>query len=242
MEDGDGERLVFELAAPWAEEAATPAAVAPADSAEPSWLRSPAPSEARDETGLKPSLALDEGTAGLSPRPDRLSAAPERGRLIHRLLQHLPRVPPGERIERAMAFLASAAPAMIDDHAAILREALAVLDHRGFAPLFAAGSLAEVPIAGRVAIDGGPARLVTGRIDRLAFDGEDVLIADFKTGLAPPSGSEPAPDHVLQLALYRAVVAKLYPGRVVRAALVFTAGPALVEVAPAAMEAALAAL
>jgi ATP-dependent helicase/nuclease subunit A len=44
---------------------------------------------------------------------------------------------------------------------------------------------------------------------------------------------------VRQLALYRAVLKKLYPNRNVRAALVWTAGPALIELPAAILEAAL---
>ncbi len=43
----------------------------------------------------------------------------------------------------------------------------------------------------------------------------------------------------LQLALYRAVLTRLYPGKTVRAALIFTQGPALIEVPAAAMDEAL---
>ena len=45
-----------------------------------------------------------------------------------------------------------------------------------------------------------------------------------------------------QLALYRAVLAKLYPGRPIRAALVWTEVPDLMEISDAAMDAALASL
>jgi ATP-dependent helicase/nuclease subunit A len=61
------------------------------------------------------------------------------------------------------------------------------------------------------------------------------LIGDYKTGRRRPDDQ----NHVTQLALYRAVLAKLYPGRAVRAALVWTAEPALVELDSAALDAAL---
>ena len=48
--------------------------------------------------------------------------------------------------------------------------------------------------------------------------------------------------YVAQLALYRAVLAKLYPGKAIRAALVWTEVPDLMEVSAAAMDAALAAV
>jgi len=45
----------------------------------------------------------------------------------------------------------------------------------------------------------------------------------------PPTADKAPPAYVEQLALYRAVLGRIYPGRTVRAALVWTEGPALVE-------------
>ena len=45
----------------------------------------------------------------------------------------------------------------------------------------------------------------------------------------PPTAKEAPPAYVEQLALYRAVLGRIYPGRTVRAALVWTEGPALME-------------
>ena len=83
---------------------------------------------------------------------------------------------------------------------------------------------AEVAIAGRIAIHGREAPIV-GQIDRLAETQSDILIADFKTG--KPDGM-PA-SYATQLALYQAAVAQLYPGRSVRALLVWTQGPQVIE-------------
>jgi ATP-dependent helicase/nuclease subunit A len=58
----------------------------------------------------------------------------------------------------------------------------------------------------------------------------EVLIADYKSDRSPPRSVDDIPAHYIrQLALYRAVLRKLYPNHTVRAALVFTAGPALME-------------
>ncbi len=50
------------------------------------------------------------------------------------------------------------------------------------------------------------------------------------------------PAYIPQLALYRAVLAQLYPGTAVRAALVWTEVPDLMEISAAAMDRELAAL
>jgi ATP-dependent helicase/nuclease subunit A len=57
-----------------------------------------------------------------------------------------------------------------------------------------------------------------------------------------PQKPEDVPQYAAQLALYQRVLAQLYPGRDVRAALVWTSGPALMALSPAALAAALAAV
>ena len=67
-----------------------------------------------------------------------------------------------------------------------------------------------------------------------------VLIADYKSDRAIPSELGEVESYVAQLGLYRAVLSRLYPGKRVRAALVFTSGPRLIELSEAAMDAAVA--
>jgi ATP-dependent helicase/nuclease subunit A len=64
-----------------------------------------------------------------------------------------------------------------------------------------------------------------------------VLIADFKTGRKTPDRFE---GHAKQLAHYRALLQKIYPGRTVRAALVWTEVPDLMELSADDLDAALA--
>ena len=71
----------------------------------------------------------------------------------------------------------------------------------------------------------------------------EVLIVDFKTNHAPPGRPDEAPrGYVRQLALYRAVLAKLYPQRPVRAALLWTETAELMEISAPALEAELASI
>jgi ATP-dependent helicase/nuclease subunit A len=107
---------------------------------------------------------------------------------------------------------------------------MAVLDDPVFAPLFSVGSRAEVEIAGRIVLAVGEA-VVSGRIDRLAVTPDRVFIVDYKTNRPAPRRLEDVPPgYVAQLALYRRVLAKLYPDRPVAAALLWTDIPALMEV------------
>jgi ATP-dependent helicase/nuclease subunit A len=76
-------------------------------------------------------------------------------------------------------------------------------------------------------------------VDRLTVTDDDVLIADYKTDRVVPRTLDEVQPYVTQLALYRAVLARIYTGKNVRAALLFTNGPVLIEVPAAAMDAAL---
>jgi len=77
---------------------------------------------------------------------------------------------------------------------------------------------------------------IVGRIDRVAEVGEEIWIADFKTGTPPAALPE---SYVAQLALYRAAMGRIHAGRIVRAFILWTAIPRLDEVAVTALEAAL---
>jgi ATP-dependent helicase/nuclease subunit A len=166
-----------------------------------------------------------------------------RGRLVHRLMQSLPDIPPERRPDAASRFLATAAtdfsPA---EQAEMVQKILAILGDQTFAAIFAPGSRAELPIIGRFPRRGAPPIHVSGQVDRLVVAADAVLIADYKTDRVVPASPAEVPTYVTQLALYRAVLARLYPAKTVRAALLFTEAPRLMEVAAADMDAALAAL
>ena len=71
---------------------------------------------------------------------------------------------------------------------------------------------------------------MSGQIDRLAITADAVLIADYKTNRDPPTSVDAVPPaYVGQLALYRALLGKIYPDRPIRAALVWTELPDLME-------------
>jgi ATP-dependent helicase/nuclease subunit A len=194
------------------------------------WARQPPPSEPEPPRPLVPSRPDDDEPATLSPvaaaAPDRF----KRGSLIHSLLQTLPDLRVAEREAAARRFLASPAHALATEaQDEILCETLAILAHPDFAPLFGPDSLAEVPVIGLV---GG--RVVSGRIDRLVVTADRVLIVDYKTLRLPPTGADRVPPAYLhQLAGYRAVLARLYPGREIRCALLWTEGPRLMPIEPA---------
>jgi len=152
-----------------------------------------------------------------------------RGTLVHRLLQSLPDVPAERRAEVALQFLSQAGPMLATEHDDLIAQVLRLLSGAPFQPLFGPGSRAEAPIVGRLAAATGPL-IVSGQIDRLVVTEDAVLIADYKTDQAVPHAADEVPrPYLRQLALYRAVLGKVYADRPVRAALVWTAVPKLME-------------
>jgi ATP-dependent helicase/nuclease subunit A len=199
----------------------------------PPWLAVPVVPEPARTVTLTPSSAYEESVA---PRRHASAGqdarrALERGRLVHRLLQSLPDIPAVERPAAAARYIERAAAALTaDERHRLVAAVLGILDDARFALLFAPGSRAEVPIVGRLPRAGQPDILVSGQIDRLVITPEAVLIADYKTNqLVPATADKAPPAYVEQLALYRAVLGRIYAGRTVRAALVWTEGPALME-------------
>jgi ATP-dependent helicase/nuclease subunit A len=173
---------------------------------------------------------------------EQRTRALQRGTLVHRLLQSLPDLPAERRRDAALEHLARNA----QEWSASEREALAgkvigLIADKRFAPVFAEGSRAEVAIVGRLTLPGRPQALVSGQIDRLVVAPNEVLIVDFKTNHAPPAAAGDAPPaYVRQLALYRAVLGKLYPQKAVRAALLWTESTDLMEISASALDAELA--
>jgi ATP-dependent helicase/nuclease subunit A len=166
-----------------------------------------------------------------------------RGLVLHKLLQMLPGIPHDRRLDAAERYLGRAGEGWSQAERDKARASIwAILDDPLFAPLFGEGSRAEVAVMGSMEVK-GKKRSVSGKIDRLAVTADKVLIVDYKTNRPAPLSLEKVPPaYVLQLALYRALLAPLYPGRRVSAALLFTEAPRLIELPAALMDDALARL
>ncbi len=189
----------------------------------PPWLRLPV---AAPMTQAPPQRATRVASA---PTPERRQAL-ARGEALHLLLQALPAHFPAERSAAADAFLA-ARPGLVPeaDRGALIAEALAVLALPELALLFGPGARAEVAVLGRVVEADGSATEVSGKVDRLVVTPEAVLVADFKSG--PAHAAIPA-DYRRQMALYRSVLAPLWPTKPLRLLLVWTSVPKVVELDP----------
>ncbi|MCU4181713.1 double-strand break repair helicase AddA [Bosea sp. BH3] len=245
-EIGEGEDAIrrFMVTPPAPHEAPEPKATMPIP-APPAWLTRQVAREAEPAPPLKPSSALSAADAEERPGDGPfLAEAASAGRLAHLLLQLLPDVPAERRAATADALAQARGGALRSERRdVIVADALRLLAAPGLADLFGENALAEVPVAGLIALPDGTRRPVSGRIDRLAVTHDSVVIADFKTTARPPVDAGAIPPATLaQLAAYAALMREIYPGRAVRALAVYTASLAHFELADERLDAALAGL
>ncbi|CAN5638315.1 double-strand break repair helicase AddA [soil metagenome] len=199
--------------------------------AAPAWTQTEAVTEPHARYASPSQLGEDAATPAASPLATVQGLGRfRRGDLIHRLLQILPDLPLTDRPAAALRLLARERDLTDDQRAEMTAAALGVLDDPRFAEVFGPGSRAEVALAGTAAkLPAGLA--ISGRIDRLVVLEDRVLVADFKTNRPSPDRIEDAdPAYLRQMAIYAAVLADIFPGRAIEAALVWTDGPKLMAI------------
>ncbi|WP_332773813.1 double-strand break repair helicase AddA [Phenylobacterium sp.] len=213
----------------------TPMGAATADIAPvhpiPAWTAEPARTEAYARYASPSQLGEDVAAPAASPLAAQGGLGRfRRGDLIHRLLQILPDLPIAGRPDAARRVLAREHDLTDDQRAEMIAAALAVLSDARFVEVFGPGSRAEVSVAGAAkALPDG--LTISGRVDRLVVLPERVLVVDFKTNRPSPDRIEDAdPAYLTQMAVYAAVLAEVFPGKRIEAALVWTDGPKLMAV------------
>jgi ATP-dependent helicase/nuclease subunit A len=226
LEGGGGLRLErgdWTAAAPGTEATVMGGHGAP-DPGLPAWASAPAAPSRRAERVLSPS---DLGGAKVVEEPRAATGAGEtaqalrRGRLVHLLLEHLPRLPQPAWAAAAPGICALE-PGGIDSAELpdLLAEAIAVLTAPALGSLFSEHALAEVPITGH-----SPTlrRDLYGVIDRLIVAEGKVLAVDFKTNAVVPDRPEAVPEGLLrQMGAYAALLEPLYPAHRIDTAILWT--------------------
>ncbi|MDX2159530.1 MAG: double-strand break repair helicase AddA [Hyphomicrobiaceae bacterium] len=186
-----------------------------------------------DAPVFRPDAVVDEAPPPASPRALAEEGRFLRGTIIHALLQYLPGLPVGDWEQAATRFVeVRGAGLRAQTRSSIVAETLAVLHDPIFAPVFGPGSRAEVPVVAQIEPperSGQPLR-ITGQIDRLVVTDHEILIVDFKTNRPPPLDvTRVAQAYVVQLAAYHLAISHIFKDRPVRAALLWTDGPRLME-------------
>jgi ATP-dependent helicase/nuclease subunit A len=219
------------------ETGSVPPAAAARPAALPDWLTKEAPAEAPRADPLRPSSAGEPQAIARGGHAERRRAL-ARGTHVHRLMQSLPDVATQRRADAARRHLARQHDLTDAERAEIAGHTLRLVGDLRFDALFLPGSRAEISIVGNH--NGRP---VSGQVDRLVVTADEVLIADYKTNRPAPKSLDDVKtrhaSYVTQLALYRAVLMRLYPGRPVRAALLWTDTPELMEIPAGDLDAAL---
>ncbi|MBK1670703.1 double-strand break repair helicase AddA [Rhodovibrio sodomensis] len=200
----------------------------------PDWARVPPEAEPAPPRPLAPSRAPESEPPVRSPLSDDGGAAYQRGRLIHRLLQTLPDLPPERRRDAGRRYLDSPSHQLGDAQAeAILDETLRIVEDPAFRHLFGPDSRPEVPVVGLLDRGAGP-EAASGQIDRLAVTEDAIVIVDYKTNRPPPDTPAQVPQvYRDQLATYRRLVRRIWPDRPVETWLLWTDGPRLMQITDA---------
>jgi len=207
---GDGVRRMGADPVP----AAATLAVAAQGVPRPAWLQKPPPQEPEAEGRVAPSAL------GRSSTVDRAAVA--RGLVIHRVLQLLPDVKPGNWPAFIRRTLIRSG---LEERDAVQLSEL--VSREDVSALFAAGGMSEVPIRVKIPALRQP---LSGRLDRLLFRDGQVHAIDYKTDRTPPAhASAINPAYVLQMAAYREALAAIHPGQAVRCFILWTATLDLME-------------
>ena len=193
----------------------------------PDWARKAAPADPRPPQPLAPSsIGIDDQS--VPPPSDKMRAAARRGTLIHQLLERLAGLPAETRAPAALRWLERSGGVTDEaERTELVDLVCGILSDPRFSGLFGPGSLGEAPLAATLP-DG---RVVAGTVDRLLVEDARVSVIDFKTGTVPGSADAIPRYHREQMAAYVAALQVIFPGREVRAALLYTGGPALFELA-----------
>jgi ATP-dependent helicase/nuclease subunit A len=170
------------------------------------------------------------------------SLALQRGRLVHRMLQMLPEIKAELREEAAKRYAARAAKYWpSQERERLVTSTLNVLASEAISSAFTANSRAEVSVMGSLKL-GRQQFAVSGRIDRLAVNGDEVVLVDYKTNRQPPMSSARVDQtYILQMAIYREILKPLYPGKTFTCAFVFTENASAIVIEPKRLDDALAA-
>ena len=192
----------------------------------PAWAYKQAPDEPFPPRPLIPSRPSEEDMApALSPLKSMDGNRFRRGNVTHKLLQFLPDFKDDMRKNAALKFVQKNAADLSDKVCnSIVDEVMKIIEHPDYAPFFKAGSMAEVSVTGLMQDN----RIISGQIDRLLIEDNDIWIVDYKTNRPPPKDVKDIPPiYHKQMAAYRDSIAVIYPNRKIHCALLWTDGPDL---------------
>ncbi len=186
----------------------------------PDWVRTrPEPHRAAPRSLSPSDLAGAKVLAG-ETSPEALSeeAAKQRGTAIHLALEYLPHIPQNRWELAAADLFPDHEQVEIVEMTDLVRNLLA---NPETAAVFAPDSLAEVAICAR--LDALGDQKISGFIDRLLVQDDQVLAVDFKSNRIVPGIPSEVPDGILrQMGAYAAALMQIYPNHRIKTAILWT--------------------
>lgn len=139
----------------------------------------------------------------------------KRGKIIHKLLEMLPKFEQHEWEFRALAYLEVTAADLTEEGRFKLYQTAenVILSNKA---LFGENSRAEVPLFAKMS----EGKRREGVVDRLVVQAQKVWVVDYKTDIHVPSDMPAA--YIRQLETYRQVLAKIFPEKEVKAGILWT--------------------
>jgi ATP-dependent helicase/nuclease subunit A len=168
---------------------------------------------------LTPSLIISDDPFVQSPLAEK---AVLRGKLIHKLLQYLPDIAVNIREKTATEFVNKYNNILNkEQQREIIDATFKIINDEKLADIFSCGSKSEVPVVGVV-----ENFVISGQIDRLYIKDDSIFVLDYKTNRNPPGSVKYLhQNYVKQMAAYKAALEKIYPGKEIICALIWTAIP-----------------
>ena len=140
------------------------------------------------------------------------------------MLQFLPNINKDRQLQTIKDFLAQKATEFNEiEVEKICCEIAFLLNNKEFGKVFGANSKAEVPIMGE--IDG---KIISGQIDRLIIDDNQVIIVDYKTNKNVPNKVPSV--YVSQLRAYKKLMQKIYPQKEIKTYILWTNTANMMEI------------
>ncbi|AIL64947.1 ATP-dependent helicase/nuclease subunit A [Rickettsiales bacterium Ac37b] len=144
-----------------------------------------------------------------------------KGKLLHKLLQFLPKIGYTQREQFLKSFFIQNNYAPLSEimKREIVNKSLALIDSPDLCSLFSANSRKELPLIGIL----NEKVIVTGQIDNLVTNKDEVIILDYKTTKYVPKNAQEIPvNYLRQLLLYRNLLHGIYNDKKVSCAIIWT--------------------
>ncbi|MEC8290749.1 MAG: double-strand break repair helicase AddA [Pseudomonadota bacterium] len=212
----------------------------------PAWARIPAARGPSAVKKISPSQLRPLAPAASKTQEEKPDEKPTGGldarvfgTHVHALLEKLPSLPGHAREAAAQTYMARFhAGVSAADCEAICAAALGVLEHPDMAPVFFAPARAEIALVGQLALHDGQKLALSGRVDRYIENEDEIMLIDFKTG-TPDASGDIGPALMMQMAVYRDLVARAKPDKKITCGIVWTQIARLDQLAASDLDAAL---